>query len=59
MVAGEVSSCLPPWLLTQMVVKPHSSARTASSGLQIPLIARGPWLHSPHSQAASDQLKAG
>ena len=36
MVAGLVSSCRPPWLETQMVVNPHSRARTASSGLQIP-----------------------
>ena len=64
-----VSSCRPPWLLTQMVVKPASRALTASSGLgrvfmklrshlQMPLMAFGPshWLHS-HS--ASFQLKAG
>ena len=58
MVAGLVSSWRPPWFDTQMVVKPASRARTASSGLQIPLIALGP-SHSLHSQTASSQLKAG
>ena len=55
MVAGLVSSCRPPWLETQMVVKPACRALRASSGLQIPLIARGP-SHSRHSHSESSQL---
>ena len=59
-MAGAVSSCLPPWLLTQTASKPRSTARAASSGRITPFNATGPRSpHSSHSHSASSQSKLG
>jgi hypothetical protein len=56
--AMAVSSCRPPWLLTQIPSQPSSVARIASSVRRMPFTSSGIG-HTERSQVSSFQSKVG